>query len=79
MARRFGVRELFFELRDLASTAHDAKVLLYVARFVVLQDRNPRRVVPAIFQPFEGIDQKRGNWLFPDVSNDSAHAPCFIP
>ena len=62
------VADLGFEGADAADGAADVHLALAV------DDRDPRRVIPPVFQTLEAFDQKWLRNLAPDVRDNPAHA-----
>ena len=66
-------REDLFEARQLAGAAPQLDL-------AVAHDRDARRVVAAILEPPQPVDQNRQNLLLADVADDPAHVnPCMSP
>ena len=61
------MRDDVFEVRQLAGAAPQVDG-------AVVHDRDARRVVAAIFEPAQPVDQDGNDVLRSDVSDDSAHS-----
>ena len=60
------------EVRELAGLLLDEQVA------VLVDERDPGRVVAAVFEPLQALDQDRPRFTGPGIADDSAHSRTFL-